>query len=557
MNGGSIVVFAASALVLAAASGVSCAQEAEMVYRARAGDTLIGVGERLLERPDDWRKLVRPNRVANPDRIQPGREIRIPLALLRSTAAEASVVQSVGDVRRGTARLDKGAVLSEGTAISTGKDGYATLRLADGSLLTVQRESEVKLESLRTYPGTQFVQSALRLESGRVEANARALAPGASRFEVRTRLATAAVRGTDFRVSAGGAGKNVTAEVLSGVVAVGDGTPANQAGAIQAGLLLAAGFGSVVDESRVPRPAAALLPAPDLTGVAALQERVVVRVRFPQLAGATGYRLQIAGDADFRTVLREDQLRAPDVRFSDLADGEYFLRARAADASGLEGRDASVSFRLKARPEPPFASFPAPRGKVRANEVAIEWTSNPDAASYRLQIAEDESFKRVVRSEAALRESRYTLSGVKFGNYFWRLASTKGANDHGPWGDPQAFSFLPPPANPEPPTESENSFTFRWPSEPGQRFLLQIASDEKFQQMLTSMETAEPMAQIARPRPGSYFLRVRATDADGFVGPFTRPQRFEVKPPPPPPPGVVDSSGRGVFSSDGRPLGRQ
>jgi hypothetical protein len=29
-------------------------------------------------------------------------------------------------------------------------------------------------------------------------------------------------------------------------------------------------------------------------------------------------------------------------------------------------------------------------------------------------------------------------------------------------------------------------------------------------------------------------MRVRATDPDGFVGPFTSPQKFEVPMPPPP-----------------------
>ena len=520
-----------------------------MVYRARPGDTLIGIGERLLARPADWPKLVRPNRVADPNRIRPGREIRIPLELLRSSAASATVVHASGDVRAGTSKIGKGAELPEGAALATGKDGYATLRLADGSLLNIQRESEMKLERMRTYPGTEFVRSEVRLDAGRVEANARARAPGASRFEVRTPLATAAVRGTDFRVSAGADGKSTAAEVLTGTVALGGGAQA-EANTV----VLAAGFGSVVDERRIPRPAAPLLAAPDLSGLASLQERVVVRMRFADMTGASAYRIQVADDAEFRSVVREDVVRTPDVRITGLADGGYHFRARAIDSSGLEGRDANAAFRLKARPEPPFASSPAPRGKVRADEVVLEWTANPDAAAYRLQIAHDEKFANPLRNESGLRDTRYTLSGVKFGAYFWRIASIKGTDDHGPWGDPQSFSFLPPPANPEPPSETADSFVFRWPGEPGQRFLLQIAQDESFARLTASLETGEPAASIARPQPGIYFLRVRATDPDGFVGPFTRAQRFEVKRIDPPPPMLRDGAGGAVTTSDGRPL---
>ncbi len=529
-------------------SGIAAAAD-EMVYRARPGDTLIGIGDRLLARPADWPKLVRPNRVSDPNRIQPGREIRIPLELLRSSSAFAMVVHATGDVRRGAGKLEKGAELPEGSSLATGKDGYATLRLADGSLLNLQSGSEMKLERMRTYPGTEFVRSEVRLDAGRVEANARARAPGASRFEVRTRLATAAVRGTDFRVNAGIDGKTTAAEVLTGTVALGGGAQAD-ANAV----MLAAGFGSVVDENRVPRPAAQLLSAPDLSGLATLQERVVVRLRFAETAGASAYRIQVADDAEFRSVLREEVLRAPDVRITGLADGEYHFRARALAPSGLEGRDASSAFRIKARPEPPFASSPAPRGKVRADEVVLEWTANPDAASYRLQIAADEAFRNPVRDEPAVRDTRYRLSGVKFGSYFWRIASTKGTNDNGPWGDVQSFSFLPPPANPEPPSETADSFVFRWPGEPGQRFLLQIAPDETFARPTRSIETSEPAATIARPQPGIYFLRVRATDPDGFVGPFTRAQRFEVKRIDPPQPMLRDGAGSAVTTSDGRPL---
>lgn len=534
---------------MVAGSGAVAAAD-EMAYRARPGDTLIGIGERLLARPADWPKLVRPNRIADPNRIQPGREIRIPVELLRSTAATATVVHAAGEVRAGAVRIEKGAELPEGSALTTGGDGNATLRLADGSLLNIQRGSEMKLERMRTYPGTEFVRSEVRLDAGRVEANARARAPGASRFEVRTRLATAAVRGTDFRVNAGIDGKTTVAEVLAGTVALGGGV---QAGADA--VMLAAGFGSVVDENRVPRPATPLLPAPDLSGLAALQERVVVRLRFAGTPRAQAYRIQVADDADFRSVVREEILRSTDVRISGLADGEYHFRARAVDAAGLEGRDASAVFRLKARPEPPFASSPGPRGKVRAGEVILEWTANPDAATYRLQIAEDDTFRNPVRDESGLRDTRYALSGVKFGNYFWRIASTRGTGDNGPWGDAQAFSFLPPPANPEPPSEAADSFAFRWPGEPGQRFLLQIASDEAFARIVTSLETNEPSARIARPQPGIYFLRVRATDPDGYVGPFTRAQRFEVRRvDPPPPPMLRDGSGSAVTTSDGRPL---
>ena len=42
------------------------------VIRTEAGDTLIGLGRRLLRDPSPWPELARVNRLRNPDRIPTG-----------------------------------------------------------------------------------------------------------------------------------------------------------------------------------------------------------------------------------------------------------------------------------------------------------------------------------------------------------------------------------------------------------------------------------------------------------------------------------------------------
>ncbi len=538
------------AVVFALAPGPALARPVDgFTYVAKRGDKLINIGKQFLAQPANWTKLVKPNRIADPDRIQPGREIRIPFALLRSEPAPAVVAQSIGDVRaQGNEPVIAGDRLTEGGSLRTGRDGYVTLRFVDGSTMTVQRQSELTAERLRSVAGTDIVLSGVRLDSGRVEAAARSRSQGSSRFEVRSRLASAAVRGTDFRVSVSGERRTMIAEVLTGTVALAGLSQANDPGA-----LIAAGQGSVVEEGRAARTPVPLLSAPDLSGFATLQERPLVRLRFPAIAGASTYRVQVARDAAFQLILREDQLGTPDFRLLDLEDADYHVRVRAADSLGIEGRDATAAFRLKARPEPPFPSAPVPNGKIRGAEARLEWTANPDAYSYRLQIAEDAAFARIVRAEAGVREPGYVLSGVKFSEYFWRLGSTRESADHGPWSEAQRFSLLPPPANPEPAIEEADAFVFRWGGEPGQRFSVEISGSAVFDKLALRLDTTEPMARVPRPQPGIYFLRLRATDPDGFVGPYTRPQRFEVRAVG----GLLDSSGRPVSSADGRPVGTQ
>ena len=50
--------------------------------------------------------------------------------------------------------------------------------------------------------------------------------------------------------------------------------------------------------------------------------------------------------------------------------------------------------------------------------------------------------------------------------------------------------------------------------------------------LVAEQRLSQPTTTVARPDGGGYFMRVRATDDDGFVGPFTRPQRIEIPPRP-------------------------
>ena len=522
----------------------------ELELAVRGGDTLIGIADRYLAKPADWPKLQRLNKIANPRRLRPGSTVRIPFAWLREESDQAEVVSVAGaTVTVDGAPLSAGARLAPGAVVRTGADGYTTLRTHDGSLIALQPRSEARIASLGKYVNTDILSTFVRLVSGRVEALVNKL-NGQSRFEVQTDLAIAGVRGTRFRVAAAAAGADTKAraqtEVLEGAVAF----VASGAGPGEAAVNLAAGYGSVTDDNGKPRAAAALLPAPQINATDALQERLVVRFRFPAIAGAGNYRAQVARDREFRQGIGEAAFTDAEIKFGDLPDGEYFLRARALDALGLEGLDAVFPFRLKARPEPPLTSLPAPNGKIRATAAAFAWATNPQAASYRIQIAEDEAFARVVQEEAAA-GVEFESRNLPFGDYYWRVRSirtTAGGADPGPWGDIRKFSLRPPPKNPEPPEEAGDGLSFSWSGEPGQTFLFQVARDALFSQMVEARQLAEPKVTIARPQQGTYYLRLRATDADGFVGPYTAVQRFVVIN------RVIDSGGANLSTGDGSPV---
>ena len=442
-----------------------------------------------------------------------------------------------GEATYGGSQLEAGIALPEGTEISTGKDGYVTLKLADGTVLTLQSESRLALQRLKRYLETNAYDSRLQLPAGRVETRAQRQGR-VGRFEIHNPVAISAVRGTDFRVSFEAPAAVGRTETLDGLVAVGGGSNRAQtergATSLVAPQVVAAGFGTLVDASRVPRAPSPLPVAPDLSKQPALQERVLFRFRFDPVPQAKSYRGQVALDDAFNRIVTEAVFPGPEARFAELPDGPYFLRVRSIDAFGIEGLDATHRFVLKARPEPPFPSFPPNNGKQTGELAEFQWTATTETASYRFQLARDAGFGDLIDNRSDLVTPRATVESVNPGEYYWRVATTLADGDRGPFGDPQRYTQKPTPPAPEPPAVDEASVTLSWSGEPGQTFRLQVAGDQEFREVVTDQNLTEPTIALPKPVPGTYYVRVQATDPDGYVGPFTAPQSFAVPQPTPP-----------------------
>ena len=564
------------AACFALALGTGAAHSADYAHPVAAGDTIISITQRLLQDPRDYIKVQRHNRLTNAQAraLKPGSALRIPQDLLRREAAAARVVSVNGAAQSaatqaGTAvPLQNGQELRAGAVVTTGADGSVALRMADDSLIRMPPQSALRLDRVnRIVTGHNFEQL-MTLLRGRAEAEVKTVAsPG--RFEMTTPVASLGIRGTQFRASYDAAEGAARGEVLEGRVAF-DGVAADAGAAQQGGggaaqtgaaktaaaktapgnpgkgraalgrsakdsadsappgVVLAAGMGSVADKSGVPSAPRALLAAPALALQSAdLQERAVVRFPLQALAGAKAYRAQITRAGSLDVVLREDVFTAPEVKFGDLDDGSYTLALRAIDGVGLEGKSLVQGFRLKARPEPPLTQTPAPNGKARGEAAQFVWGESADGNSYRLQLARDGAFRDLVQDEKSLKTATLTSRALPPGAYFWRVGSIKPDGDIGPWGDAQRFTMLPPTAPPQA-SEANGQMQFAWSGEPGQRFLVQIAREREFTSFLHNAEITQSQLAIRQPPAGVYFIRIRATDADGFVGPFTPPQRFEV-----------------------------
>lgn len=426
--------------------GVSCAGAQSMVdtrataaYITNAGDTLYEVAQRYLTDAGGWRVLARLNHVSAPRRLPAGVTLRLPLALLRRDSTPASIVAFSGLV---TARsrsdvpgaaespavpLRPGRVLGENDTISTGSDGFATLELDDGSYVSIAPNSRIVLSILRKMALTGIEDHVIELQRGEVTNEVTHAKRSGDRFEVRTPSIVAGVRGTRFRINQ--LPSMTAVEVLDGTVAVG--TSANDESGSTTherafSQFVGAGQGSATPDGGAVGAPQPLLPAPRLVDPGRVQDGKAVTFSVEPAPGASGYRIQIARDADLLDLIRDARMQAPSATFSDLADGTYFVRVSVIDANGLEGIPRVYAFERRANE---LSATAAPHAGSHAYRFVWRASRADPGTRFRLVLSRHEDLREPVVDAVDLAETSLVVSDLPAGDYFWRVVSEQ--YDHG------------------------------------------------------------------------------------------------------------------------------
>jgi hypothetical protein len=239
----------------------------------------------------------------------------------------------------------------------------------------------------------------------------------------------------------------------------------------------------------------------------------------------------VAADSAFDRIVADQRVAAgAEVRLAGLDDARWHLRVRRLDALGLAGQDAVGGFVLKARPEPPASTRPRAGGKLSVGPVDFGWAPNVDAATARLQVARDAAFSELVldRDGLAGTEQREEIGAA--GTYFWRLGSTRGDGDRGPYGDAQRFELRALPTPPEGGVSADGrAIVLRWSGRDEDRQDVELARDPEFAQIVASARLEQPEWSLPAPsQPGRYYFRYRSVEPDGFVSPYSSTLTIEV-----------------------------
>ena len=411
--------------------------ETEWAYSVKQNDTFYSIYRQFLSKQSDIAQLSAHNHHKLTKRLLPGQVLKVPVSMLKKTPVQAQVLVASGEVsslpvnQLNEQKLMKGHLLSQGDSIITGKYSVAKLGFPDGSVIDIQQNSHMVIQSSYQHAGKQTYVILLKLIKGRTEIGANPSHLNGNSMQILTPSAIAAVRGTTFRVRAD---KEVTMqETLSGKVTLASSGKE---------VLLEQGYGSVAEKDKVPSPPIALPNKPILSHLPTNIESQdnLVSFTLKSQMDANTWVCQLAGDAEFTQITNTQTIQTTALNFGKLAEGQYYLRIRAQGPQGLEGEDALHVFTVKQAlipvEVPKLTLISPPTDAVIAlAPTNFEWSPKPNTQQYLLQISRDAAFKDVVFEQSTTNNLVSIKQSFGSGQYYWRVAAISN-------GKPQVISEI-------------------------------------------------------------------------------------------------------------------
>lgn len=389
-----------------------------VLYTTRAGDNLYILAQRYFTHVEDYVRVQHLNRVQDPYHLPVGRVLRIPRAMLRYESLSATVIACRGRIEvRGGGQIRaarQGSTVTQGDEIFTAENSFISLRLPDGSVVSLPSRSTISVRRLRRILLTGGVDRLFMLEKGQAQESVTPAKNADDSFQVSTPVAVSAVRGTEFRVRYDPENARAATEVLEGRVRVAATETATNA------LTVAAGFGTIATANGTTG-LVGLLPAPMLQQPGRVQDEAALNFEVAPLDKASAYHLQVASDAGFLDVIEEITSQATSVALPPIPDGTWFVRATAIDAHGIEGLPSVYGFQRRLQR---IETTLDRRRAGRYREYLFRWiVEGAGTHRYRFQLMKDRSDATPMVDEAGLTADRFVITDLPPGTYYWRVMS--------------------------------------------------------------------------------------------------------------------------------------
>jgi hypothetical protein len=340
------------------------------IYRAKQADTPESIAFKFLDQAHSIEKKQqfyaqnRIDRKAARKPVAQNTPFNIPVTWMYLKPSRASVLAVSGSVTvtlqavqnvdaSNTAKVSvipnvtSKTTLAEGSRIQTAANSFASIALPDGSILSVEPNSDVTLDTLKQYASSDIFKINIVLNKGRVESEVKPLTSSESTYTIKSKRLVTGVRGTRFAVSdsADGAGNGLL-EVLEGAVAVGSPT--------LVALNTPKGFGRVVEVAEPSAPIDLLSKpiwncnrAADFslgTDVSMATPDRTVQIKVDIYSGKYGDPSQLKVLNPIKQYIAPYTSHQLDLA---LPLGDFTAVARAIDAYGLQGYSAMQAITVK------------------------------------------------------------------------------------------------------------------------------------------------------------------------------------------------------------------
>jgi hypothetical protein len=165
-------------------------------------------------------------------------------------------------------------------------------------------------------------------------------------------------------------------------------------------------------------------------------------------AGAATYRVQLATDSLFTTLIADDSTpTAPTKTVSSLVNGKkYYWRVNAKNVGGTSAFSAFSAFTtvpLISVPSVPVAVSPVNGSTNQAIALTLSWQASAGASTYRVQFAADSLFTMLLANDSTITTTSYAVASLSnLTQYFWRI-NAKNASGTSAFTATQKFTTLP------------------------------------------------------------------------------------------------------------------
>jgi phosphodiesterase/alkaline phosphatase D-like protein len=278
-------------------------------------------------------------------------------------------------------------------------------------------------------------------------------------------------------------------------------------------------------------------------------------------ASATGYRIDVATDNSFTSILaaysNRDVNNVTTYSITGLtANTQYYYRIRAYNTGGTSANSNTISSTTLINP--PAAPVAITADPIAQTTFTAKWNSSATATSYWLDIATDNSFSNLLAGYSNLDVSNVTSYGITGltanTNYYYRVRATNAGGTSTNSNTISATTLINPPAAPVATTANpigQTDFAANWnAAATATGYRLDVSTSNTFATLLTGYSNLDLTNVTTYTVSGltastTYYYRIRAYNAGGTSSNSNIiPVTTTLNPPSPPSaPGAISASG--------------